>query len=235
MSNAGHIEEEAAAGALRALPPEEEAQVDEHIAQCSPCRHVLDEAEDTAHLLTLIVQPAPPPRHCKVRVMERIEREEFLQRPARRRWQTPGWTGWAVAGTLALALMPWNMYLQRQVANARMVQAMMVADPQPSRLKPQGSAAKSATGRMYMDPTTNRAVLVIENLQPPPAGKVYQVWVANEERQQPMETFKVAHRVEQVVMRASEPLTKFKWVMITMENAGGSTHPSETTVLFGDL
>ena len=234
MSDGSHIEELAAARALRALPPEEEAQVDEHVASCSPCRHVLDEAEDTANLLALTVQPARPPRRCKLRVMERIEREQFLQRPALKRWQTPSWAGWALAGALALALMPWNMYLHRQVANVRLVQAMMVADAQPSPLKPRG-AAKSATGRMYMDPSTNGVVLlVIENLEPAPKGKVYRIWVANEEQQQPMQTFKVAHRVEQVVMRAREPLTKFKWIMITLDSANGSTRPSET-VLAGDF
>lgn len=238
MSDTGHVEDQVAAHALHALSPEEEARVDQHVAICSSCRHALQEAVDTAHLLALAAQPVRPPRHCKARVMELIEREQFLQRSARKRFQTPAWTRWAVAGALGLALLAWNVRLQMDLNHLRKVETIVITDPQPSPLKPQGSSARAVSAYMYMQRDGKGAVLVIENLEPAPPGKVYQIWVADEVRQQPMEVFQVARNLEQVVMQASEPLTKFKWVMITVENAADSpkrSKPSETTVLLGDL
>lgn len=238
MSDTGHVEDQVAAHALHALSPEEEARVDQHVAICSSCRHALQEAVDTAHLLALAAQPVRPPRHCKARVMELIEREQFLQRPARKRFQAPAWTRWAVAGALGLALLAWNVRLQRQLDQLLWMETLVVTAPKMSMLKAQGAAARVATARMFMHRDGKGALLVIENLEPAPPGKVYQVWVADEARQQPMEAFQVARNLEQVVMQASEPLTKFKWVMITVEDATDSpkrSKPSETTVLFGDL
>ncbi len=78
-----HVNEHAAGRALDALQPAEAAQVDRHVALCSACHRLLHEAQETAHLLTLVVQPVQPPDHCKARVMERIARELFRQRSAR--------------------------------------------------------------------------------------------------------------------------------------------------------
>ena len=82
MSDLSHIDDHAAARALDALPPEEAAQVDRHVAMCPACHRLLREAQETAHLLTLVVQPAQPPCDCKVCVTERIVRDVFRQRSA---------------------------------------------------------------------------------------------------------------------------------------------------------
>ncbi len=78
-----HVDEHVAGRALDAVPPNEAAQVDRHVAMGPACHQLLREAQETAHLLTLVVQPAQPPCDCKVCVMERIVREVFRQRSAR--------------------------------------------------------------------------------------------------------------------------------------------------------
>ena len=187
--------------------------------------------------------------------MALIEREQPVAPPARRRWPAspiaglwrsgdrsaerrpliPAWGMRAVAGAALVALLGWNVRLQQEVGQESMINDVVVADHQPSALKPRGGSASSAVARMFMGPSGSDIVLVIENLPPPPPGKVYQVWVANEHSRQPMNTFKGGKSIEQVVIHAPEPLYKYKWVMITLEDAGGSTTPSETMVLFGDL
>ena len=64
------------------------------------------------HLLTLVVQPARPLRHCQARLLERIEREDVRQRAARRPLVAPLWLGRAVAGALALLLVAWHVRRQ---------------------------------------------------------------------------------------------------------------------------
>lgn len=235
MIDGGHIQEQAAARALRALPPEDAEQVDSHVHVCPECKQLLDEAVETANMLALSVAPAAPPSRCKQRLMARVEREQFLRRPSGALSRSATWVGRAATMLMLLGLLGWNMRLQSEVREVRTVTSMLVADAQPRPLKADHPSAGSATARMFMDPNGTSAVLVIENLEPLPGDKVYQIWVADEQRQQPMETFRVGHKMEQIVMRAQEPLSHFKWVMVTIENGGGSEKPTGDTVLFGDL
>ena len=235
MIDGSHIEDQAAARALGALPPEEEQQVDEHVDICPSCRSLLLEAQETANLLALTARPALPPRRCKLRVMELIERETFLTRSSRRSIGAPPWARWVATAAVAVALFAWNVRLQRDLAGQRELLNMVMADPQPKSLRPQGNMKQQVLARMFMTPEGKDAVLVVHNLDPAPAGKVYQVWLAHETAQQPMETFQPDHSPETIVMHSPMPLKTFKWVMITVENAGGSKLPSKNTVLFGDL
>lgn len=247
MIDEGHIEEQAAARALRALSPEEETRVDQHVAVCPLCKAMLQEAQEMVSMLALTVQPARPSRQCKERLMARIGREaspKTVRRAARmleaspkaaRSVRLPIWASRAVIASALIGLLVWNVMLQREIAHARMIQYMVVTDHQPTSLKPQGGVGASVHARVFLGPNGDDAVLVIENLPSPPPGKVYQVWIANEKQQRSMHTFQVSHTVEQVLMQTGEPLSRYKWIMITIENEGGSPSPSEHTVLLGDL
>lgn len=251
MIDEGHIEEQAAARALGALSPEEAARVDRHVDVCPPCKAMLREAQDVAGLLALTVQPARPSYQCKERLMAMVE-HELSPRTARRvagmlraspllvgNFHIPVWVSRAVIATALVGLLGWNVTLQRQIREARMIQYMVVTDHQPTDLKPQGmikdTVKYKVVARMFLGPNGADAVLVIENLPAPPPGKVYQVWIANEKYQRSMHTFQVSHTIEQVLMQTGEPLSQYKWVMITVEDEGGSPSPSKDTVLLGDL
>jgi hypothetical protein len=134
-----------------------------------------------------------------------------------------------------VGLLIWNLSLQRQIAQTRRIQYMVVTDHQPTALKPMGTYGKSVAARVFHGPSGSDAVLVIENLPSPPPGKVYQVWVTNEQHQRPLHTLRGVHNVEQLLMQPDEPLSRYKWVMITVEDAAGSRFPSKTMVLAGDL
>jgi hypothetical protein len=238
MTDGGHVDDLVAERALRVLPPEEEAAVDGHVEICPMCNARLQEVQEVAHLLVFAVRPARPPGYCKVRLMERVEREAFLERPAARPAQRTDWTRWVPAGVLIVALLLWNVQLQRALHQQQMIAETMAADARPSPLRPQGTVRAAATrmaARMYKARNATSAVLVVENLPPLPAGKVYQIWVADDLHQQPMESFQPRQPLDEIMMEAAVPLTAYKWVMITIEDAGGSQVPSKTTVLLGDL
>jgi anti-sigma-K factor RskA len=246
MIDEGHIEEQAAARVLGVLSPEEEAQVDRHADVCPPCKALLREAQETASFLALTVHPVRPPSQCKELLMAMIEREpslktvrrtaRMLRLPALRlgRYHVPVWVTRGVTATALVGLLGWNTMLQQDLSEARMMQNVVATDHQPTDLKPQQGVEQKVFARMFEGPNGN-AVLVCENLPELPDGKVYQVWIANEDHQRPMHTFQVAHSLEQVLMQAGEPLSDYKWVMITIEDEGGSPQPSKTTVLLGDL
>jgi anti-sigma-K factor RskA len=238
MIEQGHIDDLVEARALDALPLDEQLRVDQHVETCPTCKHLLAEMTETAHLLAWIVQPERPSRHCKSRIMERIERETFLARPAAGRpaRSRPVWAGWLAVGALALLLVGWNVRLQQENNKLQVVEAAVVSDRQPATLKPQKANLTHATGWMYVHPDGQDAFLVVQNLAPAPAGKIYQIWIANDSGKRRMQTFQATHTVEQLMMHSNEPLIDFKWIMITIEDEGGDqAEPSDDTVLLGNL
>ncbi len=101
-----HIDTRVAGRALDAVSPKEAAQVDRHVRRCQACHQALRAAQETAHLLTLVVPPARPPHHCKARVLERIAWDDVRLRGARSHHHVLRWTGWA----LALLLGAWSVH-----------------------------------------------------------------------------------------------------------------------------
>src|ERR671933_1999523 len=183
MTDAGHVDELVTERALRVLSPEEEAAVDGHVEACPVCRALLQEAQEVANLLAFTVRPARPPGYCKARLMERVEREAFLEHPTAKSRRRVDWTPWASAVLLLVALLVWNMQLRHQLQQQRMIAQTMAADKRPSPLRPQGSV-RAAAARMFKAPDATIAVLVVENLPPLPAGKVYQKLGARDRREQ---------------------------------------------------
>ncbi len=236
MSIMGHIDEHVAASALGALTFDEQRAIDEHCAGCPRCNDLLVETQESAHMLAFIAPARNPPRRCKMSIMRRIEDDQFLRRPTPSRTRIAAWSGWVAAGTILLLMMTWNVQLQRRLEHATMVGTMMVAEPLSRVLLPMDQEHKSVVAKMYMLPSSNYAVLVLENFEPAPAGKVYRVWVANDTIKSPINAFQAADKSEPMVLQPPEPLTSYKWIMVTMEDANETTSPDDnTTILRGDL
>jgi anti-sigma factor RsiW len=91
-------------------------------------------------------------------------------------------------------------------------------------------------GKMYMQPGHNRVVLVLNGLPPPPAGTTYQFWFATSDHQVPSRTFSVGpDGAVEVVIDAPEPVDDYAQVMVTVEQTGGSTSPSNQVVVSAEL
>lgn len=186
-------------------------------------------------MLAFAAPATTPPGRCKTRLMQRIEDDRFLRQPTPRRARVPMLSGWAVAAAVFIGMMTWNMQLQRRLTTASMVGSMLAAEPVSRVLVPQDQAHQSVVARMYMSPSSTYALLVLENVEPAPAGKVYRVWVANETETRKVMDFHVVQEDQPMVVQPSEPITKYKWIMITMEDDGEATSPNDTTILRGDL
>lgn len=244
-----HLEDLIEGYALGALEPAERSLVDEHMAVCPPCRKQIRHTSDIAHMLGLLAAPVAPPSHCKRKILEKIEREQFLHTPTRRSRSAPPLMTWAAIAAMILFMVTggWGFSLQRQVLrmNGDMARARdeiaelqeMLAEVQAVRpLKGEGQASYAAANT-FMKPGSNKALLVIRNLPPLKAGQTYQVWVARDGVQQPLTTFNPppADDTMRIAVTPPEPMDTYKWIMVTVEEAGGSDHPSKEQVLFGDL
>ena len=235
MTIIAHIDEQVAASALGALSPDEQRQVEEHCAICPSCTQLLEETQQTAHMLAWSVPAVKPPSRCKTSIMQRIADDQFLQSPTPKRSRLPAWSGWAFAGAVMLLMMTWNVQLQRRLDYANKVGTMLAAEPQSLVLLPMDQAHKSVVAKMYMLPNSNYAVLVLDNVDPAPDGKVYRVWMANETTKSATNAFEIANKNEPMVIQPPQPLAMYKWIMVTMEDADEVASPDDTTILRGDL
>jgi anti-sigma-K factor RskA len=124
--------------------------------------------------------------------------------------------------------------MQTQIAQAQSA-TMFIAAPQtvPRLL---AGADSSVHATMYMQPNNPQAILVITGMPRVAPGKIYQFWLAKPGIQIPSATFDVADAELTVLqINAPAPVNQFDQVMITVENAGGATFPSDTVVLSGAL
>jgi hypothetical protein len=124
--------------------------------------------------------------------------------------------------------------MQTQIAYDQQV-TMFIAAPQTLPRLLDG-ADPSAHATMYMQPGSSQAVLVIGGMQRAAPGKIYQFWLAKPGIQIPSVTFDVADDGLAVLqINAPAPINQFDQVMVTIEQAGGATLPSDTIVLSGAL
>ncbi len=124
--------------------------------------------------------------------------------------------------------------MQAQIARDQQV-TMFIAAPQtlPHLLE---GADRHARATMYMQPNNAQAVLVIEGMPHVGPGKIYQFWLAKPGAQVPSVTFDVTDDGLAVLqINAPAPVSQFDQVMVTIEQAGGATRPSDTIVLSGTL
>ncbi len=249
--------------ALNALDEAERSVVEQHIAVCASCRHLARTSEDAVNMLSLVARPAQPPLRCKRVVMERIEREQFLTQPTPRRTQRRvPLASWAAAAAIAVAIVMsgWSFNLQRQLtaANAQIsqmqaemerqntdlvtVQASLTQLMRTNEVLANGNPVcemknpeTQAVAKCYARPGDSKAVMAVANLPMPQPGKVYQLWMAYDDVQAPLPTFVPHNGVASVEFEPPESWDRYTAIMVTNEDAGGATEPSEETVLAGEL
>lgn len=249
-----HIDELIEGYVLGALEPSERKRCEQHAAVCPPCGQQVRTAEETAHMLAFAAVATPPPITCKRKLMDRIERELFLASPTPRTRTMPPIAVWAAVAAVALFLMTggWSFNLQRQLTRTReelaitrseqaTAQAQLSAlgdllrDPEAIRtLRGQGEAVR-AGAKTYMKAGDPDAMLVVWGLPDLPPGKVYQVWVARGDEQQPLDKFVYGSTTTYIHIAPPEPMDRYQEIMVTVEDAPGATRPSDQTVLAGDL
>lgn len=251
-----HIDDLIAGYALNALDEAERVRCEQHTAICPPCQQEAAAARETAQMLGFVAAAVPPPLTCKRKLFEKIEREQFLATPARRQRPRPAIATWVAALSVALLVLTggWGLSLQQQLAQARRELEAERAEMQPMRTQIAQYASlnslfrdpevirtlqsldqPSAGAKTFMRSGANDATLVVWGLPKLPPGKVYKVWVARGDQQQPLDSFEQTEPTMFLHIAPPEPMDRYKNIMITIEDDPSATKPSDQTVLLGEL
>ena len=202
---------------LGLLEPDEERQLQRHLAGCRTCR----EEEVELHVVNrgLTRATTPPPPELKDRTMERLRR---------RRWRISG--AIAAAAILLVVLLLGSVYpafLRPQDAVAA------AATLSPTRRAPE------ASGEVRLEGTgaNMRIELDASGLYPLQSDEYYEMWFLKGDRRISCGGFTVdSEGRATVTMNAPKAAyAGYPYVVITREESSGNPLPSPTRVLEGEI
>ncbi|WP_121254237.1 anti-sigma factor [Nocardioides ferulae] len=245
--SSGDIHALSGAYAVDALDDAERAEFEHHLAGCEACRWEVDSLREASALLPEIAPISPPPA-LRDRVLAEIATVRPLppEVPAGSRAPEPADTvvpirrrsrrlvTGLVAAAAAVALVgggvtvwqPWDDEPGQEIVASPMQQVLEAEDAERyEQTFPDGAKAT-----LVRSESMNKAVLLTEDMPPPPEGKVYELWLDHEEVG--MVPAGLMEAGEHSLMLEGDPATALA-AGITVEPAGGSEEPtSEPVALF---
>ncbi|MEU8891994.1 anti-sigma factor [Streptomyces sp. NPDC048442] len=229
--------------ALHALPDEERAAFERHLAACPPCTREVAELAATAARLGRAMTETPP-AHLKEQVLRRIatERQEgpltVRRTPPRTRYGRSA-SRFALAACVAAAaafggIAVWQHEVakdarqQAQAVQGR-AEALAAVLAAPDAKVGTGRLAEGASGTVVVSRSRNQAAFVASGMPEPPAGKVYQLWFNDGGSMRAAGLMNPAARTDAVLL--SGPVGKASGMGITVEPAGGSAAPTSAPLV----
>ncbi|MFD4322860.1 anti-sigma factor domain-containing protein [Streptomyces sp. NPDC058548] len=232
----------AAAYALHALPPSEEAAFENHLAGCEVCRQDVTAFERTAARLAS-AETAPVPEELRVRVMEQVSRtpQDRRHHTARTRGGSLRRNGLrlalaaSIAAAAALGAVAVREHEEAGEARARAAQAQEQARAAggafadvltaPDATVHTSELADGAEAAVVVSRAEAKAAFTARDLPALPSGTVYELWYAGEAGD-----LRPAGLLDDTGDRATRvldgPLGNAVAVGITVEPAGGSDQPT---------
>ncbi len=245
--------------ALEALPPDERALVEVHVATCPACRALLAEYQAVAEGLLYAAPLVAAPPHLEADLRRRLKEarpKAALDRSLSRlqAWlaglsSLPARPALAVGGLFLLLLVASNLYWISTTNQLRAQQAVLAqqleAQAMATRMLAAGgrtvvlrgdAPAPGGVGTLILAPDRPEAVLIVDGLPSPPAGKIYQLWLIRNGQRDSGGLFTVdAGGRGVLVVRAPRPLANYQAVGVTAEPVGGSPGPTSPRVIGGGL
>jgi anti-sigma-K factor RskA len=219
----------AAAYVLRALPEDERAAFEAHLATCPECRAEVDELGGAAELLPASAPAMMPPPALKARIMAEVEREAALlaaagpqaDRPREPRSERRRWFG-VPQLSLALATLVVGVVVGALAFSGG---GSTTVDFKSSGVAASAVAQLSVSG--------DKAVLTAEHLPAPPMGRTYQVWLLphGATAPQPTAALFTPRKDGTATATVAGKLRAGDQVMVSTEPDGGSPMPTTTPVL----
>lgn len=215
--------------AVDALDDIERASFERHLAECAECRAEVASLRETAALLAS-TEAVEPPASLRDRVLADISTVRPLPpevAPAARARRHLGALVAAAAVVVALLGAGVVVWHQPWQDNTTVAESVLSADDAQSTTLELGEA----TATMTHSDSLGRAVIVTDDMPPPPEGKVYQLWFdVPGEGMVSAGLMPVA--TDQTVVLDGDAATA-TGAGITVEPAGGSPHPTtEPVALF---
>jgi Anti-sigma-K factor rskA/Putative zinc-finger len=228
--------DEVGAYLLGALTDPERELFEAHLATCADCRLEVERLQPAADLLPRSVEQVEPPPGLKASLMEVVQREagERAGAPAGRRQRAAlgerlrGLFGpmrpALAAGVLALGLLVGFGVAQLGGEDSRTITASVDRDVLPD-----------ATANLeVLGDGEDGAILRVQGMPSPGPGRVYQAWVMRDGMVEPEPTFEVRSDGGGAGAVPAD-LADAEAVLVTREQRGGATAPSEDAILTVEL
>lgn len=170
--------------ALGVLEPEEEAEINQHLATgCATCRKGVNAAALTNTIVLSFAPDAEPSKRLKRKLMAAVGVEQ-------RQW---GWLGWAALAACLLISTLWLSVEERkrggEVAEARKqvletngqlarVQGVLdlLNSPETKQVNFGRGQTQPPKGNVFVNPSSG-VLLIASNLPALPVGKTYEMWL----------------------------------------------------------
>ena len=219
--------------ALDALPTEEMHDVELHVRSCERCREELSALRLAVDVLPAAAPPLTVPPELKQRIMAVVTSEAQLlgatgaqadRVPARRRFAARRRARPALAGLVAAAVAAAGAVGfvigggSSGGGSSRTVQARVLP-----------ASAESASTRVALRLRGDRGTLLVRDLPPPPAQRIYQVWVQRSASSPVPAGVRFAIRSGAVEIPHS--LAGVDAVMVTAEPVDGSATPTRSPIV----
>ena len=243
LSHETHVLELLPAYAIGSLEADERRRVEEHLRSCWVCRNEAGAFKTVADELSFAASAATPSPDLKDRLMQRVHSVNTArpkgwepisaQAPVRSFWERmlPVWglaSLFLIIGLAASTLILWQRVSRLEFATTP---GGMRAVP----LSPTGSAP-SATGFVLISADGDAGALVVDGLPPLGEEQEYQLGLIRDGQRTSGAVFSTDEKsYGGTRIRAPRSLLDYSAVDITIEPAGGSSHPTGEHVLGGPL
>jgi anti-sigma-K factor RskA len=217
-----------AAYALGALDASEIDAFRRHLEQCAVCRDELAAFQSVAEALPMAAKQYRAPDRLRQRVLQTAESEPKREstpaqgraRPRRFGFALPR-PAIALAAVLAVAVIAVGVVaLTSTGTGTRVYQAQVTG----------------STGTAQVRVSDGRAELIVNHFQPPPAGKIYEVWLGRPDRApQPTSALFSITASGKGDVDVPGNLDGVSQVLVTPEPAGGSKVPTHSPVIQAKL
>jgi anti-sigma-K factor RskA len=219
---------------LDALDAEERRAFETHLEECERCREELASFWNVTEALAVASSGPTPSSDLRGRIVEAARAEPPVVLPLAPRWRravVPVLAAVAAAAAaVAIGLGIWANQLSsdldstRAALDAQQQAAEVVADPSARTI-----SLESGTGRLVVT-SDGRAVLVLSDLDPAPAGKTYEVWVIGQDASPQRAGLFRGHEGADLV-GVERPVGAGAVVAVTLEKAGGVDAPTQSPVV----
>ena len=216
------IHELTAGYALDALDPEERRAYEAHLTECARCQDELASFWQTTEALAVAATGPEPAAGLRDRILAgaRAEPQVVVPFEPRRRRTAPvlGAVA-AIAAVVALAIGLWASQISSDLDDARSAlereraAAAVLADPTSRTV-----SLEAGEGRLVVGPDGS-AVLVLDGLDPAPAGKTYEMWIVEGEHAAPAGLFPGRDGLDVVGLDGT--VQPGNVVAVTIEDEGG--------------
>ncbi len=246
--------EDLASYALDALPGDERAKLEQHLATCAACRLELEQLRGDTALLAMSAAGPRPPQRARQRLLDAVAREArpvaAAKTESRGAWW--GWLGWAATTAVivfTLSLWKENSSLKatlgsarsqadesaRQLDELRKIAAPIIA-PEAQRITlVAGKTPPQPQGKAFYLRGRSSLVFLASNMPALPPQKAYELWLIPASGAPiPAGVFKPdSHGSASVVNPPLPAGAEAKAFAITVENESGSATPTMPIVMMG--